>query len=74
MMAQYRLVVKLLNISYSEVDQKTAEALAAEGTRLMTSKFGRHPHLSRVYVVLSDPLNRKTEMMRHLTIYANGTE
>jgi hypothetical protein len=53
-MAYYRLVVKLLKISYYEGDQTTAEALAAEGTRLMTSKVGRHPHLFRVYVVLSD--------------------
>ena len=73
-MTQYRLVVRLLRISYYEGDQTTAEALAAEETRLMTLKVGRHPHLFRVYVVLSNFVNRKTEMMRHLTIYAHSTE
>ena len=73
-MAYYRSVAKLLKISYYEGGQTTAEALAAEGTRLMTSKVGRHPHLFRVYVVLSNFVNRKTEMMCHLAIYAHRTE
>ena len=52
----------------------TANALAAEGMRLMTSMVGRHPPLFRVYVVLSDLVNRKTGMIRHLTSYAHSTE
>ena len=52
----------------------TAGALAAEGTRLMTSMVGRQPHLFRLYVALSDVVNRKTGVMRHLTSYAHSTE
>ena len=73
-MDEYRLVVKLFNISYYEGGQTTAEALAAERTRLMTSEVGRRPHLFRVYAVLSDLVNRRTGIMRHLTIYAHSTE
>ena len=67
-------MVKLLKISYYKGDQTTAGALVTERTVLMTLKVGRHPHLFRGYVVLSDLVNRKTEMVRHLTIYAHSTE
>ena len=73
-MAYYRFVAKLLKISYYKGGQTTAEALAAKRIRLMTSKVRRHPHLFRVYVVLSDFVNRKTKMMCHLAIYAHNTE
>ena len=53
-MAYYRFVAKLLKISNYEGGQTIAEELAAEGTGLMISRAGRHPHLFRVYVALSD--------------------
>lgn len=71
LIAPYRLIIKLLEISYYEGDQTTAKALAAEGMNLITSKVGR---FFRVNAVLSNFVNSQTRKMLHLTVYVHSIE
>jgi hypothetical protein len=74
LIAWYRIIVKMLEIAYYDGDQTTAKALAAEVTKLITSKVGRFTSPFRVYAVLSNLVNSRTRKTFHLTIYAHNTE
>ena len=64
-----RLIVKLLEIAYYEGDQTTAKALAAEATKLITSKVGRFTSLfsgARSVEQFREQLKREDASLEHL--------